>query len=81
MAEKKSDQIKSKFYTLLMVVFAFSIGLFFWKVIRNNILVSSCSEIAINSTHLQSRTSLFVDTSSSYELNLNDCMKEVGLNP
>lgn len=80
MAEKFFDKHKSKIYTLLLIAFAITIGLFFWKVVKSNIVLTSCSEIAVNTTHVQSRSNLFIDTKDSFELNLNDCLSEAGLN-
>jgi len=80
MPAKSYEKHKSKLFTILLIVFASAIGIFFWKVIRSNIVLTSCSEIALNSTHVQSRGNLFIDTTESYELNLNDCLVQAGLN-
>ena len=79
MAEKFFDKHKSKLYTLLVIATALTIGVYFWRVVRSNIVLTSCSEIAVDTTHLQSRTNLFIDTNDSFELNLNDCLSQAGL--
>lgn len=80
MPAKNYEKHKNKLFTVLLIVFASTIGIFFWKVIRSNIVLTSCSEIALNSTHVQSRANLFIDTNESYELNLNDCLSQAGIN-
>lgn len=80
MPAKSYEKYKNKLFTVLLIVFASAIGIFFWRVIRSNIVLTSCSEIALNSTHVQSRANLFIDTNDSYELNLNDCLSQAGLN-
>ena len=79
MPEDKLKKFKSRLNFYSLISFSILIGFVFWQFIRPKILITSCSEIALNTSHVQSRTSLFIDTTSSYEVELNRCLVDAGL--
>ncbi len=79
MPEDKLKKFKSRLNFYSLISFSILIGFVFWQFIRPKILITSCSEIALNTSHVQSRTSLFIDTTNSYKAELNKCLIDAGL--
>lgn len=65
----------------VLLLFVFALGVYFWKVIRPKIILTSCTEIAVNTSHIQARTSFFLDTTELYEEALNECLYQAGVDP
>jgi len=81
--EKRSKKIKyrNKLNFIILIIFVLSLGIYFWNIIRPKIIISSCSEIALNTSHVQARTSVFIDTSQAYDIAFNECVYQAGVDP
>lgn len=77
--KKAYDKHKDKLHIFILIFFAYAIGKYFWVNIRPKIVLSSCNEIALSTSHIQARTSVFIDTSEAYEFELNECLIKSGV--
>ncbi|MCH7641060.1 hypothetical protein IID22_02610 [Patescibacteria group bacterium] len=84
MPEESKDilkKYKDKINFLILIIFVLFLGSFFWNNIRPKIIISSCTEIALNTSHIQARTSVFIDTTQAYDLAFNECVYQAGVDP
>ncbi len=68
--EKHGDKLRF----LVLISFALIVASIFWNRVRNKILFTSCSQIALNSTHVKLRTNLLVDSEETYAVDLYECL-------
>ncbi len=80
MDEQSKQKTKEKFYIAVLIMYALAIGALFWNQFRPRLVLSQCSETALQSSQSYFRNSLPTDNTGvkSYEELLNECLQEFG---
>lgn len=73
------EQHKQKFFLLLVASTAFILAYGIWNNYRPTIVLAGCSEIAMKTSTVSTRTSLPGDASNDFDLLLNDCLSQSGI--